>query len=293
MKTLLALAALTFTLKAYAAAAPGADSQVVESQPSPATAAPSEQSISAPFKLVAPSVGNYTLKAGIKSQNTTGRMYDLNNPNGKRYNLKNEYYLGFVHSSGFGAYGQAVTSGPMAAGTGRTAVGAGDPSVTLLHPDYFRGQSLTVAGQFRAYFPVSDRSVTQNIHQFAYYLMETYKMPRMWSMFNQTVPRYFAQSVTKDTDTTYYVEDLTTLSKQVASTWALGVSQWTQVETHSATPTGVAVDAGVFARWTPIANIWIEPRLLTPVYIKNAVYDQSTSVALAGSRAELYAQLTL
>jgi hypothetical protein len=291
-------AAQAFAQGAGAGGGPGEPIQIPASQPSAATAVPSSSSISAPFKLNAPQIGSVKLKAGIKSQNTTARLYEYDNKDGKRYQAKQEYYLGLVDQSGWGAYGQAVTSGPLYAGQGAElknhgSLGAGDPSVTLLHPDWYRGTSLTLSGQYREYFPVADRSLRLSIHQHAYYLYTAYKMPRMWSVWNQTVTRYFQQSIYGPGDTDSYVEDLGTFSKQITSTLALGVGQWTQVEHHDQTATGVAVDVEAFVRYTPIQNVWIEPRLILPAYIKNAVYDQAKAVSLENARAELYAQMTL
>lgn len=281
-----------------AGAGPGEPIQTPASQASPATDAAASNSISAPYKIQAPQIGNYKLKAGIKSQNTTARLYELDNQNGKRYIQKQEYYIGFVHANGWGLYGQAVTSGPTYAGIGSQlrgagVVGAGDPSVTIVHPDLYRGNSLTLGGQLRSYFPVTDRSQDRQQHQFAYYLYTTVKLARGWSIWNQTVPRYFSQSYYKSPDTTYYVEDLGTLAKSLSARWSAGVGEWTQVEAHRDTETGVAVDLEVFARFTPIANLWIEPRLIVPAVIKNTVYDQASAVSLSNARAELYAQLTL
>jgi hypothetical protein len=281
-----------------AAAGPGEPAQIPAAQQSTATESQASNSLSAPFKIKAPQIGNYKMKAGIKSQNTTARIYEFDNENGKRYIQKQEYYLGFVHENGWGLYGQAVTSGPTYAGQGNGlkgagVVGAGDASATILHPDWFRGNSLTLGGQFRSYFPVTDRSQDRQQHQFAYYLYTSVKLARSWSIWNQTVPRYFSQSYYKPSDTTYYLEDLGTLAKALSSRWSVGVGEWTQVEAHSETKTGVAVDLEAFARFMPIANIWIEPRFIVPAIIKNAVYDQAQGVSLSNARAELYAQMTL
>ena len=90
-----------------------------------------------------------------------------------------------------------------------------------------------------------------------------------------------------------YLEDYGSLTKSLSTHFAAGIGQWSQVESHRATPTGVSVDGYLFARWIPIANIWVEPRMILPVYIKNSVYDQSKSVGLSAAKAELYAQMTL
>ncbi len=261
-----------------------------------ASVATGTNSISAPFKIQAPSIGNFKMKAGIKSQNTSGHIYDYDStaPTARRAKLKYEYYLGFVHASGWGTYAQAVTSGAIKQDSNATDVAHGDPSITILHPDWYRGTSLTLSGQLRRYFPVSQFSDDRGIKQWAYYLYTTYQLPRQWSIWNQTVPRYFEQSKRlAASDTTMYIEDLGTLTKSLSTHWAAGVGQWTQVEGHRATDTGISVDVSGFVRYMPIANLWIEPRIILPAYIKNAVYDQSSSVSLSAAKTELYAQMTL
>ncbi len=278
-------------------AGPGIPVQVPAAQPSAATAAPASNSIAAPFRINAPEFGKFRLRAGLKSQNTTGRLFEYDNANGRRYQSKHEMYVGAVHASGWGGYVQAVESGSLFAGaaadTSRSGLRAGDPSFTLLHPDWFRGTSVTLGGQYRSYFPNSTRSRDLGQYQQAYYLYTTWRMPAQWTLWNQTTPRYFIQSRYNPTDTTFYVEDLTTVSKQLTSTLAAGIGQWTQVETHDRSSTGVSVDVSTFVRYTPIQNLWLEPRLILPAYEKNAVYDAAPTAALQNARAELYAQMTL
>ncbi len=264
--------------------------QTPAAQPT-ATSTAGANAISAPFKINAPTWGPYKLKVGLKSTNTTGRLYDVDAERGTRYKQKHEYYIGAVHESGWGGYAQGVASGTIT-GVNNTLT-SGDASVTVLHPDLYKGTALTLSGQFRRYFAVSERSINLAQKQWAYYLYATYKLPAQLSIWNQATPRYFEQPSYSATNTTTYFEDITTLTKSLSSKWAAGVGQWTQVENHSVTNTGVSVDAQIFARFTPIANIWIEPRLITPLYIKNAVFDQARNVSISGARAELYAQMTL
>ncbi len=256
--------------------------------------AASPASIKQQFRLNAPEFGPFRMRAGIKTTETSARAYEYNDDNGRRLRQKYEYYLGAVHKSGWGAYGQAQTSGTTFAGTKySSAIQGGDASVTLLHPDFYKDASLTLAGQFRRYFAITARSKGRDQKQWAYYFYTTYKMPASYVIWNQATPRFFDQDFYKKGDTTYYFEDVTNLTKQLNQELALGIGQWTQVEWHSRTDTGISVDASVFARYTPIANIWIEPRLILPAYVHNTVFDAARKVALDGARAELYAQITL
>lgn len=257
------------------------------------TAAAAQISSTESFRLQAPSFGPMKLKAGIKSTNTSGRLYDLDNESGTRFKQKHEYFLGAVHASGWGAYGQAVTSGTSYGDSSRNNLGAGDPSLTILHPDFYKSSNLTLSGQMRRYFPVTDRSVNRSQRQYAYYFYTTYKMPAQWVVWNQSTPRYFDQSFYKDGDTNYYFEDITTLTKNVNRWFAYGFSQWTQVEWHQSAATGTSVDVSVFSRFTPIANVTIEPRFILPAHVRNTVYDAAPRVGLNAFRAELYAQMAL
>jgi hypothetical protein len=294
---LLLASSVSFAQNSSQGGTPGEPMQVPAAQPSAATAAPASNSLKAPFKINAPELGNFKLKAGIKSQNTTGRLNEYDTSSGKRYQAKHEFYVGAVHASGWGGYVQAVESGSIFVGaksdTSSSGLRASDPSLTLLHPDWYRGTSLTLAGQYRTYFPNSARSRDLDQHQQAYYLYTTYKMPAMWTIWNQTTPRYFFQSKYAPGDTTYFAEDLTTDSKQLNSNFAAGIGQWTQFEGHDKTADGLSVDASVFVRYTPIQNLWIEPRLFLPVYEKNSVYDAAPTAALKNARAEIYAQMTI
>jgi hypothetical protein len=272
--------------------------EVPAQAPAATTGAAATSTASAPalrqqFKINAPEFGPFRLRAGIKTTETSARAYEYNDENGRRLKQKHEYYLGAVHKSGFGAYGQAVTSGTTYAGDRGSAVAGSDPSVTILHPDFYKGTSLTLSGQFRRYFAVSDRSKNRDQKQWAYYLYTTYKMPASLVVWNQATPRFFDQDFYKKGDTTYYFEDITNLTKSLSQSFALGVGQWTQVEWHDRASTGVSVDASVFARFTPIGNVMIEPRLILPAYVSNVVFDAARKAALDGARAELYAQITL
>jgi len=258
----------------------------------PAASAP-EASLSTPFKINAPTFGPYKLRAGIKTTETSARAYEYSEEKGKRYKQKHEYFVGASHTSGWGGYVQAVTSGTTYGDSKKDTLSAGDPSITILHPDYYKGSEVTVSGQFRRYFPVADRSVNRNQRQYAYYLYTTYKLPAKLTVWNQATPRYFDQDTYKTGDTTYYFEDVTNITKSVNSWFSYGAGQWTQVEWHEKAATGTAIDATVFAKFVPMANITIEPRFSLPVHVRNAVYDAAPSVSLNAFRAELYAQIAL
>ena len=262
----------------------------------PATATSTAQAPAQLYKIPSPGFGPYKLKAGIKSTNTTARQYEYDDTKGRRMKLKQEIFAGAQHENGWGGYMQAVSSGStFAQETPKQVNGlqAADPSFTLLHPDFYKGTSATVSGQFRQYFPVSDRSRDRNNYQAAYYLTTAYKVTGAWSLWNQLVPRYNFQGFYKKGDTTYFYEDLSNVTYKVSNTISMGLGQWTQVEVHEAEAMGTTVDVMPFVKYTPIANVSIEPRLYFPAYTQNRVSDMARAVALDSARAELYAQIAL
>lgn len=240
-----------------------------------------------------PALGNYKILAGIKSTNDTGRGHEMADPNGRRFKTKTEYFLGGQHVSGWGLSAMAVTSGQTFGRSENNRIGAGDPSLTVLHPVLYDDGSLKISGQFRRYFPVSDRSVNRNQRQSAYYNYINYKMANGWSVFNQLIPRYFDQSFFLAGDTDYYLEDLTVVTKVVNSWFKFGVSQWSQVEWHRETAAGTSIELIPFATFVVNSNFYIEPRIKLPVQKVNAVYDSARAVSLDNAQAEVYAQLTL
>ena len=219
---------------------------------------------------------------------------------GRRFKTKTEYYVGALHTSGWGLQALAVTSGTTYASDrdakGAEQVsgfGAGDPSLTLIHPAFFDDGVTKVSGQFRRYFPASNRSINRNQRQYAYYNYITHKLGGGWTVFNQLIPRYFDQDFYKVGDTNYYLEDLTVLTKTVNSWFRYGVSQWSQMEWHRDAAAGTAVDIIPFATFVVNSKFFVEPRLRFPVQKVNAVYDSARAVALDNTQAEVYAQLTL
>ena len=270
--------------------ATGSDAPVTSA---PATATSTAQAPAQLYKIPAPAFGPYKLKAGVKSTNTSGRQFELADEKGRRMKQKHEIYAGAQHENGWGGYAQAVTSGTRMAQDSTNNLNAGDPSLTLLHPDFYKGTSLTVSGQFRQYFPITDRSRDRNQYASAYYLTTAYKVTGAWSLWNQAIPRYFNQGFYKKGDTTSFFEDLSNVTYKFNDSLSMGLGQWTQVEWHEAQPMGTSVDVMPFVKYSPIANLSIEPRVYFPAYLQNKVNDAARAVALDNARAEIYAQIAL
>lgn len=241
----------------------------------------------------APRFSGFTITSGIKSKSTSGRVYEYSDPSGRQYRLRNEYYAGFAHQSGWGASAMAVTNGKTFEDSNNNAFGAGDPSVTIVHPAFFDDGTTKVTGQFRRYFPVTDRSKSVNLVQYAYYLNTLVKLAGRAEFFNSLVLRDFFQSSYKPADTTFVVEDMTSYMKKMNSWLNLGFAQRLSVEWHQGASVGTAVEVYPYADLVLNKNAFIEPRLVLPVYKVGEVYDSARNAALDNAQAELFLQVSI
>lgn len=244
--------------------------------------------------IPAPTFGPLKLTAGYKSQNTAGRTAEMADSNGRHYKMKNEFYAGLIHTSGWGASVMGVQSGEAYGAEARNRYSAGDPSLTIVHPAIYQNDDVKVFGQLRKYFAETARSLDRSQNQYAYYLFTTYSMGKGVNLFNQLTPRYFVQSYYKDTDANYYVEDYTTIAKTQNSWFKYGVGQHSQVEWHYKTTDGAVTEVYPFVDFVFSKNIYLEPRFYMPVYrTTGAVYDSPNSVSIDQSQAELFVQVSI
>jgi hypothetical protein len=265
---------------------------------SPPASAPVPQSTlktKAPYDVVAPTFGPVTIKAAVTSQDTSGRAFDYDSPKGRRLRLKNEYSVTALHTSGWGLTGMAVTNGTQY-GEDRlhsNNFNPGDPSLTVIHPTIYQDRDLKLSGQLRKYFPVTDRSVNRAQNQYAYYLYANYTLPKGLSVFNQLTPRYFQQATYLPADSKYFVEDYTSITKQVSSWFKYGIGQHSQIEAHDQTSVGQSVELYPLADFVLTSNIYIEPRLYFPILSVNSVYDAPTAVSLSNTQAEIFIRMAM
>jgi len=236
---------------------------------------------------------NPSVVGGLKSWNDSGRVRELQDPKGRFLKSKNEYFLGGKSEKGWGVYGQGVEYVRQYGNTVKNTVNPGDPSVTLMHPDLYNEGRLRVWGQFREYFPVSDFSVNRSQWQQAYYSRLLFKMRKNWDIYNEVIPRYFSQSYYQANDTTFYSEDLTTLSHKQNSWFRYGLGQHSQVEFHPGTPTGNCVEVFPYAEFALSPTIFLSPRIYVPVAAQNSVFDGPTNVSTGNVQGEVYLQATL
>jgi hypothetical protein len=259
--------------------------------------APSESAgstTSALFPSVkAPLLGPFKVTAGFKSFDATGRPQESGFQNGRTSRMRNEFYAGLIHESGWGLSVMGVQYGETYKDNNKSNYGAIDPSVTLIHPKIYDDGTLKLFGQLRRYFPASAFTLSRHQEQYAYYLFATYKMPRAVDMFNQLTPRYFAQDFYKPSDSVYFVEDYTTITKKINSWFKYGIGQHTQVEWHESTSPGRVVELYPLVDFVMNDNMFFEPRVFIPIYKTNEVWDSPRAVSLDSTMFELFWQASI
>jgi hypothetical protein len=241
--------------------------------------------------ISAPKFGDFTPTAAVRSTNDSGRFGDYGDPKAKEYRLKNEYFVGASHASGWGIMGTAVTKG-YATQTDST-YGPGDASVILTHPAFYSDETTKVWGAFRRYFALSNWSKDHNVEQYAYYLFTTHKMGKGVELFNAFSARAFNVANNDGKDSPSSFDDLTHISQKMNSWLRLGVGQHITFENHYRDPSGTYMEMYPFAKFILSSNIFIEPRLLLPLYKQNYVFDTPKTVALINSQAELFVNIAL
>ncbi|MBK9294406.1 MAG: hypothetical protein IPM57_08160 [Oligoflexia bacterium] len=234
------------------------------------------------------------LTGGFKSYNNFARERELLEKEGLRFKSKNEFALGFKDSMGWGLSALAVETLETKGKSSLNKFGPADPSLTITHPIY-KSDFFKLTGAFRQYFPVSDRSATNHVWQHAYYLNSTLKMANKIEWSNSLTPRYFSQDKYKSTDTSFYIENWSTITKQFENIkWLrVGAGMHHQVEVHPGTQTGIVMDVYPQADFMLTSNIYAGPRIYFPTYVVGSVSSSAKSAALSEVQAEFYLQATL
>jgi hypothetical protein len=287
------LTAITLILVAQVAVAQSSTVSVGATGSTGTTAGPIEQS---------PTTSDLKLIGGIYSYNDFARQFEMVDSTPKLQNAgrviksKNELFLGLRNADGWGVQAMVVPyyfswdSNPAA--QKNSQIIQGDPSLSFMHPIY-KSDNVTLTGKFREYFPVGDRSVNRSQWQQAYYLNLGMKLPNKVDLYNSLIPRYFSQAFYDAKDTTFYVEDVTTLTRSLASWVRVGLGQHTQIESHLVTPVGKTVELFPLADFMLSPTVFMGPRVYLPIYTQNSVYDAPRSAALESVQAELFFQATL
>jgi hypothetical protein len=216
--------------------------------------------------------------AGLKSQNNSGRVAELNSEKGRTIQAKQEVWLGYKHDSGWGLFGLYATTYNNYKDDAKTKWSLGDPSATLVHPAWYSDGNLRVTGKLRRYFPESDYSKAHGMRQTAYYLDATYKMSHGQEIYNNLTARKFTYDNHGPANTDYYVEDTTNYTKTFAKDFRWGVGHWTQYESHYNTSPGLSIELVPQMDYMLTPSTFMGPRIRLPVVAENSVLDGPKAV---------------
>lgn len=265
-----------------------------------AAAAQATNSVSATLDTKKPSSSNPII-LGYKSYNDTARFGYGGDPvskdpyAGRIYKGKHEARLGYKHSSGWGGFAQMTQYRHDFKDSlnNNNRWSMSDPSVTLIHPNFYSDDNWKVFGSVRYYIPSTERSTRLNVQQYAYYFDTVYSLGDGAEIFNEINPRYFSQNTYGLTDTRVRIEDITTYTKKIGNWGRWGIGQWTQFEEHPNSPNGMTTDIYPMFDYMITSKIFFGPRVYLPVYANNFVYDGSRSATLSNAYFQLYVQATL
>ena len=232
--------------------------------------------------------------AGIKSYNDSARLFEYQDPNGRQFRSKNEYFIGGKTGQGWATYAQFVENVLSFGNAQKNKFSPSDPSFNIVHPVMDNGK-LKITGQLREYFPSTDGSVKNQSWQQAYTSSLIYKMPHRYDLGNSLTFRYNSQPNYAAKDFQLYIEDTTAIVRPVAKWCRIGFGQHFQYETHVGVPTGKTLDVFPMADFMLSSTVFAGPRLYFPVAAQNTVgvNEAPSGVSLQNAQAEFYFQASL
>jgi hypothetical protein len=231
-----------------------------------------------------------SLILGFASYNDTTQNYLFQNSTQQNYEGTQEIYSGWKWSNGWSFYGivKSYAENYNQDSTQTFHWVTGDPSLTLGHPLLYKDYNLEIGGQVRAYFTVSNYSSKHNISPYAYYSFLLYRLGAKTEINNALIPRLYYEPNYIVGDTTTYLEDRTSWTRNMNNWFAYGVGQWTQLENHYQKESGYCSEVYPFMNFKLAPNVTLSPRIFFPVMTYGSVYEGPTSVALDNMRAELF-----
>lgn len=296
ISTVLCLAAVLSTTAAFAQ-----QSTTTSTTPENTAAAPTTSVTTVDVKPIVKTSSPWIISA--KSSIDSGRKSEQEKKNAVTMSAKNEVQFGYRHDSGWGGFINLIQYYKTYTNVDAKAKNVwqeSDHSITLIHPDFYKSDSLLISGQLRYYIRTSLRSETQEINHFAYYFRQSLKLSDNHEIYNELVPRLYTYGKTVyPTDTTQFVEDFATYNYKLSSSWRIGVKQWSQYEMHDGVSPAFSMEAGPSATYTFNRNLSITPSLSFPLIVETykkadgtigGVYDAATAVATDQARANLFIQ---
>lgn len=245
-----------------------------------------------------PQTARSKMLLGFKSTNDGARFETANNnaksaTKGKIYNGKQELFAGYALANGFGSYVQFTQYRQQFNDSSLDKWSVSDPSLSLLHPDFYASPFFKTGGLIRAYMPYTAGSKQRNVRQYAYYSNSVFFLDGGSEVSNQLIPRWFVADAYADTDTNFYVENRVTYSQKIGTWGRWGVANWSQWEQHSKTSPGFTSEMIPLFDFLLSKTVFVGPRILLPIAAKNVVYDGPTNATLEQGKLELYFQATL
>jgi hypothetical protein len=230
---------------------------------------------------------------GFRSYNDSGRYTQIDNDKEARtFKSQNDFFLGARLINSWGGYFMTTQTLSNFNNSVKDKWVAADSSITLLHPLWYQGDQWKVSGAFRQYLQTSEYSKQNNAHQTAYYVALTAYSGR-WDYFNILIPRYFSKDNMQTTDSTYYLEDRSTISQNINSWLKLGFGQWSQVEAHNNSGTGTCIEIYPYIDFIFNKTTFISTRFSFPIHANGKVYDGPPEASKDYGYTEVFLETTL
>lgn len=235
---------------------------------------------------------------GIKSFSDFARIENRNagttSPTGGQIlNAKLDLYVGYVGKAGWGAMFDFAQYRQEFNDSNLDKWVAGDPYITLLHPDFYNNDTLRLYGFFRTYIPYTTSSKKLDYHHHAYFIEASYEMGGERVLENELVPRAFLANKYAPTDSNFYVEDTITFTQRLGKWARVGAGNWFQMEQHKKTATGYTSELFPYFDYILGKSSYIGTKVFLPIFAQNVVWDGPTKATTNQARLELYFQAGL
>ena len=229
----------------------------------------------------------------IRSDDNVNQAYKLQDKKENYLSLQQEVRLGWKFDSGWQLFAVASetlnTYGSDAQQSSNWV--DQDASLDLVHP-ILKDDSLTLSGELRRYFRGSTSTIQSQTDQYQYYFRTVYNPSADLELYNNLSPHYFVRPTNLPTSVTTYFEDRSSATWRMNKFWALGVGQYSQLENHASSETGLNVEVYPSIELNVANNVTIWPTVYLPVVAQAAVSGGATSAALDNARAEIFVLIT-
>jgi hypothetical protein len=229
----------------------------------------------------------------IRSDDLVNQAYKLQDKQENYLSLQQEARLGWKFDSGWQLFAVASeTLNTYGSNAQQSSSWADqDASLDLVHP-IVKNDNLTMSGELRRYFRGLTSTIQTQTDQYQYYYRTVYHPSAELEIYNNLSPHYFVRPTNLPTSVTTYFEERSTATWRMNKFWGLGVGQYTQLENHASSETGLSVEVYPAIELDVASNVIIWPTIYLPVVAQAAVAGGATSAALDNARAEIYVIIT-